>query len=76
MGYTGIWIAFLTLWFVLGTSVAVFPVAVARLLRGRRDQPSPKLLTAWRGIGAFVAVYGLVALVSIFGKSAVHPVGQ
>jgi hypothetical protein len=56
MEYKGIWIVFLTLWFLLGASVAVFPVAVARLLRGRRDLPPSRLLTAWRVIGVIVAV--------------------
>jgi hypothetical protein len=41
MEYKGIWIVFLTVWVLLRASVAVFPVAVARLLRGARPAAAP-----------------------------------
>lgn len=46
MEYKGIWIVFLTVCFLLGASVAVFPVVVARLLRGGRGLPPSRLLAA------------------------------
>jgi len=65
MGYRGIWIVFLTLWFLLGAAVAGFPVAVARLLRGEGDLPSSRALTVWRVIGLVVAVGSLAKLFSV-----------
>jgi hypothetical protein len=65
MEYKGIWIVFLAVWFVLGFSVAVFPVAVARLLRRGRDLPPSRLLIAWRVIGVIVAVGSVVKLASV-----------
>lgn len=64
MEYRGTWIVFLTLWFLLGVAVAAFPVAVARLLRGKGDLPS-RLLTVWRIIGVVVAVGSLAKLLSV-----------
>jgi hypothetical protein len=68
MEYKGIWIVFLTVWFLLGASVAIFPVAVARLLRGGRDLPSSRMLAAWRVIGGIVAVGSLAKLVSVLAS--------
>jgi hypothetical protein len=68
MEYKGIWIVFLAVWILLGASVAVFPVAVVRLLRGGRDLPSPQLLAAWRVIGGIVAVGSVAKLVSVLAS--------
>jgi len=68
MEYKGIWIVFLTVWFLLGASVAVLPVTVARLLRGGRDVPPSRLLTAWRLIGAIVAIGSVAKLVSVLAS--------
>jgi hypothetical protein len=68
MEYKGIWIVFLTLWFLLGAAVAVFPVAVARLLRGQRDLPPSRLLTTWRVIGVIVAVGSVAKLLSVLAS--------
>jgi hypothetical protein len=77
MEYRGIWIVFLTLWFLLGVAVAVFPVAVARLLRRKRDLPPSRLLTAGRIIGVVVAVGSLAKLFSVLtGRWATHPGSQ
>jgi hypothetical protein len=65
MEYRGIWIVFLTLWFLLGVAVAGFPVAVARLLRGEGNLPSSRALAAWRVMGAVLAVSSLVKLFSV-----------
>jgi len=65
MEYRGIWIVFLTLWLLLGVAVAAFPVVVARLLRGKRDLPPSRLLTAWRMVGVVVAVGSAVKLFSV-----------
>jgi hypothetical protein len=62
--YRGIWVVFLTLWLGLGIAVAAFPVVVARLLRGK-DDPSSRLLTAWRMVGAVVPVGSAVKLFSV-----------
>ncbi len=64
----GIWIVFLALLTFTGAAVAVFPVAVVRLLRGQRDlSPSP-WLTAWRVIGGVVAVGSVAKLVSVLAS--------
>jgi hypothetical protein len=68
MEYKGIWIVFLTVLFLLGASVAVFPVAVARLLREGRDLPPSRLLTAWRVIGVIVAVCSVAKLFSLLAS--------
>jgi hypothetical protein len=68
MEYKGIWIVFLALWLVLGAAVAVFPVAVARLLRGRRDLPPSRWLKAWRLIGVVMAVGSVAKLVSVLAS--------
>jgi hypothetical protein len=68
MEYKGFWIVFLTLWFLLGAAVAVYPVAVARLLRGERELPPSRLLTAWRGIGVIVQVGSVVKLLSVLAS--------
>jgi len=68
MGYKGIWIVFLTAWFLLGASVAVFPVAAVGLLRGGRDLPPSRLLTPWRVIGVIVAVGSVAKLVSVLAS--------
>lgn len=68
MEYKGIWVAFLTIWFLLGASVAVFPIAVARLLRGGRAAPPSRLLAAWRVIGGIVAVGSVAKLVSVLAS--------
>jgi hypothetical protein len=65
MEYRGIWIIFLTLWFLLGVAVAAFPLAVARFLRRQRDLPPSRLLTAWRMIGLVVAVGSIAKLFSV-----------
>lgn len=65
MEYRGIWIVFLTLWFLLGVAVAGFPVAIARLLRGERDLPSSRALVAWRVMGMVVAAGSLAKLLSV-----------
>jgi hypothetical protein len=57
----GIWIVFLTLWFLLGIAVAAFPLAVSRLLRKRRVLSPSRSLTAWRIIGMLGAAVGSVA---------------
>jgi len=67
MEYRGIWIAFLTLGFLL-VAVAAFPVTVARLLRGQRDLPQPRLLTVWRIIAVVVALGSVAKLVSFLGS--------
>lgn len=64
MKYRGIWIVFLTLWFLLGIAVAIFPIVVARLLRGTPPPPS-RLLTAWRLVGLVVAVGSAAKLFSV-----------
>ncbi len=67
MEYRGIWIVFLTLWFLLGVAVAVFP----------GDLPTSRLLTAWRIIGVVVAVGSLAKLFSVLtGHWATHPGSQ
>ena len=68
MEYKGIWIVFLTVWFLLGASVAIFPVAVARLLRRGRALPPSPLLTVWRVIGVIVAVGSMAKLVSVLAS--------
>jgi hypothetical protein len=68
MEYNGIRIVFLTVWFLLGASVAVFPVAVARVLRGGRDLPPSRIFAAWRVIGGIVAVGSVAKLVSILAS--------
>ena len=77
MEYRGIWIVFLTLWFLLGVAVAVLPVAVARLLRRKDVLPPSRFLTAWRIIGVVVAVGSLAKLFSVLtGHWATHPGSQ
>jgi hypothetical protein len=68
MEYKGIWIVFLTVCFLLGASVTVFPVVVARLLRGGRGLPPSRLLAAWRVIGGIVAVGSVAKLVSVLAS--------
>ena len=72
MEYKGIWIVFLTVCFLLGASVAVFPVAVARLLRGGSDLPPSRMLAAmlaaWRVIGGIAAVGSVAKLVSVLAS--------
>jgi len=63
--YRGIWVVFLTLLFLLGASVSLFPASVARFLRPKRDLPPLNSLKAWHVVGAIVAVGSLVKLVEV-----------
>ena len=68
MEYKGIWIAFLTIWFLLGAAVAIVPVWAARFLKRERELPSSRLLTAWRVIGLMVAVGSAAKLLSVLAS--------
>lgn len=53
---------------IVRAAVAAYPVAVARLLRGERDLPPSRLLTAWRVIAVTVAVGSMAKLLSILAS--------